>query len=223
MYALLAKVPPKAEAKRDFSYKDVHLDLYRENKLQWPPSLDDPRYSHIHWGSLGRRACEVVLLFDHMFPAAARKEGLPIIEFVDVNPDVKRTLVQTSSGEYKSPWRSHPMTLVGSSQIVVRVFDKDGVSIRQLTSSELFALCGWFPSSFKVGVPLPDVVAAASLCGNSFSAYHLGPIIMALFGIVSTAPCAKAYTDILRTDLAAAQAASSSDGDEEFRDEEDAF
>lgn len=207
------QAPDRMEPKGDFSYKDVHLELFREKKMAWPPALDAPQFNHIEWGSLGRRACEVVLLLDSIFPAPTYKEGEPpILQFVDVNPDIKRLLVQDSQGRLKSPWRAHPQTLTGRCQLVLRVVNRSGASIRPLQALELFALIGWFPTAFKEGVDVPHVGLAASLCGNSFSGFHIGPAFMSLVSIVDMAVDARPFAEVLQEqEKVAAQGVEDSD------------
>jgi len=152
-------------------------------------------FDHIYVGSLGRRAAEIVVLIDAMFPGPRFDGTNTVFEFIDVNPDLKRILVADSSGQYKSPWRSNPCTLTGKSQVVVRITDADGCIVRQVASAELFAMCGWYPSAFKRGISLPDVELSSSLCGNCFSAFHIGPVLMALFSIVDTGPEATLFSE----------------------------
>ena len=179
--------------KSDPAYKDVHLDFYRDAGIAWPPDLSVA--SHIDFpANFSRRANEALFFLDQKFPAVLPDDlqtlqGKPILEFVDINTDIKRLMAMDSSGTYKSPWRAHPFTMTGSSKIVVRITTPGRPSVvRQLIGTELFAACGWFPSSFQPDCELPDQELCASLCGNCFSAYHLGPMLLLAAGCVDMQP-----------------------------------
>ena len=47
--------------------------------------------------------------------------------------------------------------------------------------TELFSMIGWFPEVFSTETHhiRPDLALAASFAGNAFSAYHLGPVLLA--------------------------------------------
>lgn len=147
--------------------------------MAWPP--DFAMYADVQVASLPRRAAEVAVLFHAMFP----KPAPPNVEFFDANTNVKRLLTKAPDGTWKNPWHPFPTTLTSQSRIVMRKVDKEGSCVvRPLSALELFSLNGWFPETFENlrATDLPDYHTMASLAGNAFSAYHLGPVLAAFFG-----------------------------------------
>lgn len=55
--------------------------------------------------------------------------------------------------------------------------------VRPLHPLEYFALIGWFLASGEAACPilLPDAPMCANMAGNAFSAYHIGPVLIAFF------------------------------------------
>lgn len=169
--------------KADLSYKEHHCDFYREAGLPWPPVLET--YGLINYRGLSRRASEVVFFLHERFPGRPPEGQDSLVQFVDVNTDLKRLMVTDAQGVYKDPWRLHPQTLTGQSKVVVRATTPTASEVRPLWAKEYFALSGWFPCVFDQSMDMPEVELSASFAGNCFSAYHVGPALVALFGVVA--------------------------------------
>jgi hypothetical protein len=154
--------------------------------MSWPPNLSAAK--HISFRHLTRRASEATYFLDGYFKPAPLPDEVPVrLEFVDVNSDMKkRIMVTDSTGAYKNPWKDLLQTLTGNSKVMVRTTTKDEALVRPLLGTEYFALCGWFLAAFKEGARMPAWELSAGLCGSCFSAYHIGPVLMALVSMVQT-------------------------------------
>ena len=166
---------------QDPSYKTEHCEIFREMKLSWPPCYAD--FGHIDFAGMSERVAEATIMVDKLFPAPA---GAVVLQFYDANPSLKRLLVADSEGKLKDVWRSHPMTLTGQSQLIFRYkhpkVGKD-ICIRRVNIAEMFALIGWLFDSWGPETHCLlelDMSLASSFAGNAFSAYQIGPTLMAL-------------------------------------------
>ena len=185
--------------REDPSYHSEHCELFRESCLSWPPNLSD--FSHINMAGMNQRVAEVVVLMDHMFPVEVGTNITKItFEFFDANPSMKRLITRDTEGNYKSPWVSHPNTLTGQTKLIVRTIDpapKASVNVRRVDIAEIFSFIGWFPDAWSHRTPelaALDILLASSLAGNAFSAFHLGPVMMAF--LASAIPGAMCGGDI---------------------------
>ena len=181
------------------------MELYREFSIPWPPALDCGIDENINFGSLTLRASEVAFFFHKVFGLHARtedelEEGRMLCEFVDVNPSVKRLAQRDTNNKLKSPWRPYPPCLSGQSKIVMRWKEGKVTRLRPLAPVEYFSLIGWPPQAFAEGTCLATESLGANLCGNAFSAFHLGPVIVALLACAGRAPRAEPRSDTKPTE-----------------------
>lgn len=200
----------RASGKQDPMYKDEHCDLYREFGLEWPADIS--KFKHICFNGMNPRTSEVVILMDAMFPAAeAQPDGH---EFFDANPSMKRILA-LEAGKYKSPWKVVPLTITGQTQLMVRSKIGDKARLRRMEIAEMFSLIGWFPDVWGPETArLHDVLdpaLASSLTGNAFSAFHVGPVLLAFLGTM----CSPSIDPPIEE---AAATLVSDDSEEEFSD-----
>jgi hypothetical protein len=157
-------------------YKSDHLGYFREAQLAWPPDLSSTQ--QVSFEGLGVRASELLFFLHKRFPA--ERDGL---EFADVNVNMKRLMAETSTGMPRNPWQDRPHCLTGQSKIVVHRTVSCQSVVRPLHPTEYFALIGWFLTSpnDEGSIMLPDAPMCANIAGNAFSAYHLGPVLIAFF------------------------------------------
>lgn len=154
--------------------------------MPWPPRVSE--YKHIAFRGLGQRAAELVILVDHMFPSAVSD---PIgFSFFDANTSTKRIFTTDAEGNYKSPWKPFPCTITAQTQLIVRenLGSILGHSIRRADICEMFSLIGWFPDAWVQPTDefrdILDINLASSLVGNAFSAYHIGPVLLAFLAAI---------------------------------------
>ena len=147
--------------------------------MAWPPTLvPSPAFD---FGCLSARAREVAWYFHHAFPLEG---GL---EFLDVNKSMSRLSAQAADGTWKNPWQQDRVSgLTGHTKFVVRYRDETvagGVRMRPLLAAEYFALQGWCADSFAPSLrSFAHPLLPASLAGNAFSAFQVGPILLAALG-----------------------------------------
>lgn len=108
------------------AWQMTHMQYYEAVGIAWPPSRDA---KWMHCRTLSQREFEVVFLADALQPHAFQPKRE--LWNLDVNDDIKRTLGPLSQPEdgkapkLRSAWRPQPfMTLVGTSQLVVRFFPR---------------------------------------------------------------------------------------------------
>lgn len=106
----------RAKTSQD-SWQTTHMTYYEETNVPWPPPRS-AKYSFC--AQLSQREFEIVYLADTLFGHHLQERGATWN--IDVNDDMKRTFGPVSE-KLKNPWRSPLlMTLVGSSQVVCRVY-----------------------------------------------------------------------------------------------------
>jgi hypothetical protein len=164
-------------------YKEEHCTYFREAGLLWPPDLD--KADQICFDGLGNRASESVYFVHKQFPpdAGHHANEFGALEFFDSNVNLKRLMAVDAQGKYKSPWHSYPLCISSQTQLIVRHTLNDVVTVRRAGALELFNMIGWFPDSFDAINECPgsllEVGFATSICGNAFSAYQVGPVMLA--------------------------------------------
>lgn len=162
--------------KKDPNYQQEHCELYREHNLAWPPRFPD--IEDIDFAGLCRRSAELLVLLHHIFPP--KEDGF---SFIDTNASTKRFFSNVNpDGSVKDPWRPHPFTITSQTQLIVRRKSGQSVSLRRVSTVELFALIGWCYEHWAdcSGIAL-DEAKASSLVGNAFSGYRVGPVLLAVF------------------------------------------
>ena len=104
------------------------------------------------------------------------------VEYLDVQKSMKRLLNYNVDGSMKNPWLVDRIQgLTGHSKFVVRYVETDTgtLKLRPLLAAERFALQGWFSDGLRVPTQFAHPLLPASLTDNVFSAYHIGPMLMA--------------------------------------------
>ncbi len=195
---------PAKAAKAEAKWEDEHFNLFRAWEISWPPEVTAQIDAHeANLAGLSVRQREALFFISKVFPAKAdgsEKSGRSkaIVEFVDMNCSLG-SLLGYSAGKppplgdpklIKSPWRDHPNTLAARTRMWTRIAGRDDPKvpniIRPLEGWEYLALIGWAPNDFKSGTHPPSVKVCASLAGNAFSAFSVGPLLYSAFSCIGT-------------------------------------
>eukprot|EP00973_Karenia_brevis_P044501 6164066-Karenia_brevis.AAC.1 len=127
---LLADARPEiVEDPKERDYKTVHYHSFSSFGLVWPPILTQGQGpGHIRFHGCTRRQAELLFLVDTLWPFS---DGSERIEFLDLNPNSERILGPGCLNVdekrcMKSPWRPHPMTLVGGTRLACRYLRSAG-------------------------------------------------------------------------------------------------
>eukprot|EP00973_Karenia_brevis_P040377 5579561-Karenia_brevis.AAC.1 len=105
---------------QDRDYKMAHYDAYAAFDLHWPPELQ-PAINELGkycFAGCTTRQAELLFFCDTVWPwEVGEREA----EFLDLNPNSVRILSEcldmNDKVKVKSPWRPHPMTLVGKTRL----------------------------------------------------------------------------------------------------------
>ena len=169
------------EAGKRTDYKSMHIALYNQVKLPWPPE----RQNNHTFRTRRRtpRAYEVVFFCHNAFPykRAPDNEGRYPAEFLDANSALDRHVGQPGQ-ELKYPWHDQVMTWTTTAQIMCRramlieishgIYDLC-VSVFQLDGLELMQMVGWDLSYYDGfhGAGIPTHLAATKMAGNAYSGF----------------------------------------------------
>ena len=161
-------------------YEEEHATMYAAFSLPWPPGNRD---IELECGeevsrNLSGRSAEVVFFCCKAF------EMRSDTEFLDAN----QSLAWLCKSNDKSPWSSHSMfTLTGSCIPIVRQRRDPpycAPSVRLMTGVEAMQFMGWDITDFRdidALYALPNSNAfLCNLAGNAFSAYAIGPVLLAV-------------------------------------------
>jgi hypothetical protein len=175
-------------AKTEEKYRLEHSMIFRAAGYAWPPPnpMDIGEGFQFKTAGLSRRSIECLHFLSKRFPPSNR------IEWYDANVGLSASLsfkidTPLKDEDLKNPWRSFCQTIVGSSQMVVRINTPDVKVLRLLEPFECLALIGWCASFYSVGHPMPNVQLASSLAGNAFSGFAMYPLLTSMMAIVGHA------------------------------------
>ena len=168
---------PRAGNRKEPAYEAAHEDAAFQHKIKHPITEAD---IVAHCGdallALPWRSRELAYLMHRIHPMPDGVEH----EFLDTNPSFERAARDSSS-----PWAAHMMnTLIGSTKPVLRFRGPDGVPrLRCLAGREMMAMVGWGAGDYIGGVTSTTHVTLCSLAGNAFSAFAVGPVLLATLPI----------------------------------------
>lgn len=145
-------------------------DTALQHKIVWPLTTQEIRTAcGDELLGLPTRAREVVYLAHRIWEMPDDID----VQFMDANVSWER-LVKLSRG----PWSSTMFTMVGSMRPVVRRRMDGGVVVRILHGKEALAMVGWSRNDYATDTAV-EHHTLLSLAGNAFSAYSVGPILLA--------------------------------------------
>lgn len=157
---------------RDMKYKAEHMSLFDAIGQEWPAPLGKWNAALDH---MEQRAYEVVVFADAAFPVQGAEADW---EFLDSNAGLSRLVGPAGA---QRPWSKAIPTLTGAARIVARRCRGGTVEVRQLDGIELLQLIGFSLADLNTSNITHD--CATSMAGNAFSAFAIGPVMLAAFAV----------------------------------------
>ena len=132
---------------------------------------------------LPRRRSDFAYVLHKSFPMSADH----IADFVDCSQSVSRLLFP----DYRNPWTlPHCPTFTGHSSFFLRHRVQSRIEVRPLAGVETMQMSGWDMTDFVSASPddLPSHSLLCNLSGNSFNAFAILPLVLAILVVVEGRP-----------------------------------
>lgn len=168
------------------------MQFFQHAGLEWPVNQSAPHsISKIDFSGLLPREREAAVFLDVLFKPRARSDGKQIMEFLDVNPTVKRVVKAYFEDDFgppkpdASPWTSRSPTLTGSAVMLVRYEESPGqFVIRRMEILEEARIMGFSDCMWRAGTrvtKMEHLLALSSINGNALCCYHYLLWMLALY------------------------------------------